>query len=1147
MDNKSFVKSLINVIKDPEWEFSERVYLGLSIISEVVVFVALIGDLIMNENPIENIVLIATLIFVPVVDYIGLKRNKIGLVIKITVLTLIFLILPGLFFFGGGLHGGGVLWFIFGFIYVGLVLTGSWRNVMLVLLVIESLVFYLVNYYYPELIYEHSKEMFYFDSYLSLVMVGTICFAMTWFQNRLYKGENKRARDAADKAEELTRAQNRFFSSMSHEIRTPINSILGLNELILRDPDASDEIIKDANGIQGSGKMLLAIINDILDFSKMEAGGMDIVPVDYRVADMLSELVNMIWHRANEKDLKFNVIVDPDVPAVLYGDEVRIKQVVLNLLNNAVKYTSSGNVELRVESEAKGEDAVELTISVSDTGMGIKKEALPYLFDVFKRVDEEKNHHIEGTGLGLSIVKQLAELMGGTISVSSVYGEGSTFTFSVMQGVSGATKIGEVNIHNQNIADRTKYECSFHAPEARILIVDDNEMNLEVESRLLADSGVTIDKALSGRDALDFSLRYHYDVILMDHLMPEMDGIECMERLRMQSGGLNRNTPVVVLTANAGGENHELYNRAGFDGHLVKPVSGDALEKVMIRFISGEKLIISGSRMIGTNEDIHATSSHSGKMQVIVTCTSMCDIPDSIVRKQGISILPFMIRTEEGIFKDGVQMGSDELIRYINAGKSAESAPPDEAAYTEFFASTLKHAHHLIHIAITTGMSEDYKRSSEAAKAFDNVKVINSGGISSAAGILVLIAQKLVQTGMPVDDIVDELETVKHRLKCSFVIDQTEYMAKRGIISGEMDRMAHALNLHPCIRISDDKVKVGGVWMGDRKRAYRKYISKAFPVDVIPDPEVVFITYVDVSIDMLAWIKEEVSKYAYFERVIFKQASAAISSNCGPGTLGIFYFVKSNKSYNLGSYFVGETVLEDGHGEESFDNGQEQEEHYEEKQDDTEAVIEDADHSDGEKTDETKSSEWYDNIDGIDGSIAIKNSGSEEAFKTVLQIFYDSIDDKSAELTRFYENGDWKNYTIKVHALKSSAKLIGAMELSENARLLEMAGKEDDIAYIKANNTAFLEEYQTYKSLLSPLMKKEDDSDKPVADEYLMQGVYEGLEEAAEAMDCDAMDQIFDELKDYSIPENEKEKYEAVFEKAGQYDYDGVLEVLRKG
>lgn len=1124
MGKESFLKSLISAIKDPERDFNERVYIGLSIISEIVVFFALIGDIVMNENLLEDAVLIATLIIVPVIDYIGLKINKIGIVTKITVVMLVLLILPGLFFFGGGVSGGGVLWFIFGFIYVGLVLSGKWRNVMIVLLVIESMAFYGLNYYYPEFVYEHSKEVFYVDSYLSLVMVGIICCAMTWFQNHLYKGENARAMEAAKKAEELTLAQNRFFSSMSHEIRTPINSILGLNELILREPDASEEIVRDASGIQGSGKMLLALINDILDFSKMEAGSMDIVPVDYRVGDMLSEIVNMIWIRANEKELKFDVTVDPNVPSVLYGDEVRIKQVLVNLLNNAVKYTPSGSIELRLESEEKGEGFVELTISVTDTGMGIKKEALPYLFDAFKRVDEEKNRHIEGTGLGLSIVKQLVELMDGTVTVNSVYGEGSTFTVTIIQGISDASKIGELNIHNQSVKEREKYECSFRAPEARLLIVDDNEMNLEVESRLLADSEIKIDKASGGREALELSLRNRYDLILMDHLMPGMDGIECLERLRVQDGGMNRSTPVVVLTANAGGENRELYSRAGFDGHLVKPVSGEALEKAMVKFISADKVMMNSNRIVFMHEDIHATAGHTGKMPVVITSSSACDLPSSVIKKQGLSIIPFLIRTEEGVFKDGVQMGADELVRYMNTGKDAVSSPPDESAYTDFFASELKHAHHLIHIAISSGMSEDYRLASEAAKAFDNVTVINSECVSSATGILVLLAHKLVQMGASVDEIVDELETVKHRLKCSFVIDRTEYLAKRGILSTTADRLARGLSLHPCIVMKDDGTKIGGVWAGDRNRAYRKYLSKAFPVDVIPDPEVIFVTYADVPVSTLMWLKDELAKYAYFERVIFKQASAAISSNCGSGTLGVHYFVKSNKSYNLGSYFVSETVLEDDHVGEDYDEYSRQ-------------TGDDAGSGESNETGNMDivsevSEEWYDKIAGIDGKIAIENSGSEDAFKTVLQIFFDSIDDKAEELEKFFGDSDWKNYTIKVHALKSSAKLIGAMELSENARLLEMAGKDEDTDYIRANHKAFMKEYLAYKDSLGSLFVKEEESDKPVADDYLLQGVYEGLAEAAEAMDCDAMDEIFGEIRDYAIPESDREKFNALREKA---------------
>ncbi|WP_051688716.1 DegV family protein [Butyrivibrio sp. AE2032] len=1144
MKKNGIIQSVINAILDPERDFVERTYLVLSLVSEVTVTIALIGDLILKENPWEIAVIVGTLIFVPSLMIFCLKKNKLKLAIKITVIGLAFIILPGLYFFGGGVQGGGVLWIIFTFTYAGLVLTGTWRAVMFAIMFAMSLLCYCLEYFFPQLVYEHSRPVFFVDSFLSIILVGIICFIMTWIENWLFMGENKRAREAAKKAEELTIAQNRFFSSMSHEIRTPINSILGLNELILRDQSASDEVVWDALGIQGSGKMLLALINDILDFSKMEAGSMDIVPVDYKVGDFLSEIVNMIWLKANEKGLRFDVSIDPKVPSVLYGDEVRMKQIIINLLNNAVKYTADGTVELHIESEEKDEKTVKLTISVSDTGMGIKKEVIPYLFDAFKRVDEEKNRHIEGTGLGLSIVKQLVELMGGTITVNSVYGEGSTFTVVLNQGVADAAQIGELNIHNQRISDRDAYESNFRAPDARILIVDDNEMNLEVESKLLIETQMTIDKALSGAEALEMDLKYHYDVILMDHLMPEMDGIECLEKIRNHTGGLNRTTPVIILTANAGSDNKELYNRAGFDGYLVKPVSGEALENALMRHISKDKMILNSNKVVDMKGDIDASTGYSGKMPVIITSTSMCDLPDAIIKKLHIPILPFNIITEEGTFKDGVQMGADELIRYLVSGRNVESSPPDEATYTEFFAKELKKAHHLIHIAITTSMSRDYERACEAAKSFDNVTVINSECLSSSTGILVLIAYKLAQINDNVDEIVEELEMVKQRLKCSFVIDTTQYMTRRGLVSPTVDKIARSLNMHPCMRMKDDRSGIGGIWFGYRRRAYKKYIAKAFPVDVIPDPEVVFITYADVPVDTLLWIKEEISKIAFFENVVFKQASAAISSNCGPGTFGILYFVKSNKSYNLTSLFEGENLL-------LADTEQEEEE-------ETEAVeVEDEEMEAGTElqSDETTALEmpeekkWYDSLEGIDGSIAIKNSGSEDAFKTVLRIFYGSIESKYEEIQGYYKEGDFKNYTIKVHALKSSCKLIGAMVTSEKAQLLENAGKEENIDYIRENHESFMEEYLKYKEILGPVFDegsegKQEIIDKPVADEFLMESVYDGLKEAADSMDCDAVDAVFKEIEGYAIPESEAEKFKALKEKADMFDYDGMLEIL---
>ena len=1155
MKKDGLIKKMVDAIRDPERDFQERIFLIYSVISEIAVLVALAGDLFIGENIGEVITLVAVLVTVAVLTVWGLLKNRIRVASLTLLLGTIFLVLPALFFFGGGVKGGGVIWTIFAFMYVGLVMAGKWRKILFPMVLAVSFGLYMTEYFHPEWVRSHTREMDIIDSYVSLILVGIVCFAMTWFQNRLFKEENERAKKEAERAEELTRSQNRFFSSMSHEIRTPINSILGLNELILRDAGITDEIAKEATGIQGAGKLLLALINDILDFSKMEAGSMDIVPVDYRIGDLMSEVVNMIWLKAQEKGLRFDVIIDPKVPTVLYGDEVRIKQIIINLLNNAVKYTADGSIELRVESERQNEKTTLIMISVSDTGMGIKKESLPYLFDAFKRVDEEKNRHIEGTGLGLSIVKQFAELMGGNITVNSVYGEGSTFTVTLNQGVSDPTQIGELNIHSQQRFKKDKYDSSFKAPEAKVLIVDDNEMNLEVEKKLLTATQVTIDTVMSGKEALEKTLSTRYDVILMDHLMPVMDGIDCLRYIRSQTGGLNRTTPVVVLTANAGSDNRDLYNRAGFDGYLVKPVSGDSLEDVLMRHISKDKLIVSG-KMLRMREDINTTAGYARKLPVIITSTSTCDVPGYILKKLDIPILPFMITTEEGVFKDGEQMDANELIRYMSEGRDATSSAPDVKTYTEFFAGAIKRAHHLIHISITTCMSEDYRMATEAARSFDNVTVVNSESISSATGILVLIAYKLAQQNIPVPEIVAELETVKKRLRCGFIIGTTEYMVKNGRIGSWIDSIARSLNLHPALRIKNDKSGLDGVWAGSMKRVYRKYIHRAFPVDIIPDSDVVFVTYADIPVDVLMWIKEEISKVAYFENIVFKQASAAISSNCGPGSLGIMYFVKSNKSYNIGSLVReadytaeddGEYELNEINAEDSADTGQPEEETVTESETAAGELPDGGSISSGEAEAEMP---WYKKTDFIDGDIAIQNSGSEDAFKTVLEIFHNSAPAKAKELNGFYETKDWKNYTIKIHALKSSSKLIGAMALSEKAQALENAGKEGNTEYIKANHELFMKDYVELDGLLSDFMDDKEfgedsaDPDKPVADEYLMESVFEGLKEAADSMDCDAISEILKELEDFTIPADQKAKYDAVCECASNYDYDGMLKVL---
>ncbi|MBO4396252.1 MAG: DegV family EDD domain-containing protein [Eubacterium sp.] len=1148
MNKKGLIKTFIDAVRDHNRDFSERVFLIFTLISEVAVIIALIGDLCIGENVGESLTILGVIIFVPVTTLICLYIDKLKVAIRIICIGLVFGIVPALFFFGGRVYGGGFLWIIFAFMYIGLLLSGKWRAVMLVLLFAVSLTCYIISYMNPGLFDGHSVEVYYVDSFISIILVGMLCFGMAMVQGILFKRENDRAKKETERAEELTRSQNRFFSSMSHEIRTPINSILGLNELILRNENTSDDIIRDAGGIQGAGKLLLALINDILDFSKIEAGSMDIVPVDYNVGDMLSEVVNMIWLKAHEKGLGFEVNIDPQVPTVLYGDEVRIKQLIINLLNNAVKYTKNGYVELRIENSTIDENTTELAISVADTGMGIKKEDIPYLFDAFKRVDEGKNRHIEGTGLGLSIVKQLIELMDGTINVDSVYGEGSTFTFTVKQGITNKNVIGELNIHNQQMVRRSNYTSAFLAPEVSILIVDDNEMNIEVEKRLLEDTDMRIDTALSGKEALDMCQKLSYDAIFMDHLMPQMDGIECLEKIRGQVGGLNRNTPVIVLTANAGSENRELYNRAGFDGYLVKPVSAESMEEMLIKHVPSDRIILR-SAMAGDDEEINTSEKYAEKAPVIITASSMVDLPDSTLRKLHIPIIPFVINTDEGVFKDGVHMDASELIRYINLGKDAISAPQSEAEYTKFFADVLKRTHHIIHISLTTSMSVEYKTATEAAKSFDNVTVINSGLLSSSTGILVLIAYKLARMGMPVDDIIKEIEEVKYRLRCSFIIDSTEYMARRGYLSNSLHKIAQTLNLHPSLRIKKDTAGIGGVWFGRTKRVYRKYIKKALPPDLIPDPDVVFITYAYLDVETLEWIEQEIKKHAYFEHVVFQQASAAISSNCGPGTFGILYLLKSNKSYNIASFIDDEKESADTGDPEEMLTGDESGTEHEEADipaDYYEVAEEYQEETAYEPEEEDK---WYSKLDCIDAGIAIKNSGSEEAFKSVLEIFFDSISDKHDALDSYYSSGDWENYAIKIHALKSSAKLAGAMELSEMAEALEMASKGDNIPFVKENHESVMEYYLSYRESLAPAfpdkaVEDEEDAEKSVADPDTLNRIYDELRVAADDMDCDEVERIMNEAREYVIPDSEKERFLLVSEKADMLDYDGILEVL---
>ncbi len=440
-------------------------------------------------------------------------------------------------------------------------------------------------------VFDYSKD---FLVKVSLVAIAFLCLTLSiglWLagrHQRMAESQYKQIQMAKDEAERANLAKSRFIANISHELRTPINTIMGMNEMIMREEsEAKDNIYSEtinqyAENIKQASELLLGLVNDILDLSKIESGKMTLVEMEYDSEEMIRSIINMMKIRSESKGLSFYTQIDPQLPKHLLGDEGRIKEVVLNLLSNALKYTDEGGFTLRISVAERTEDRCRISFVVKDTGRGIREEEIDKIFSAFERADEKKNISIQGTGLGLNLAKQFSTLMGGELRCESIYGKGSTFYFTLEQTVLDNELVG--NVLEKETETRAVYVPLFTAPGAKLLAVDDNQLNLQVIKGLLKGLQIQVTTAMSGGECLDMLHDKDFDVVLLDHMMPEMDGIETLEHIRAE----HKHIPVIALTANASNDGGSYYRLKGFDDYLSKPVDSLELEKTLQKFIPKE-------------------------------------------------------------------------------------------------------------------------------------------------------------------------------------------------------------------------------------------------------------------------------------------------------------------------------------------------------------------------------------------------------------------------------------------------------------------------------------------------------------------------------------------------------------------------------
>ncbi len=876
----------------------ERIFRVIVLVGFIAAFAGTLECVVLMEVGPIMVPLLLLLLAMSVSMVATFKYRKIELASILVGVLIIMVVFPEMFLLSGGLEGGATVWFVLGIFYVFLMFSGKKMIVLLIATFGVDVAVYATGYYYPFYVKPmESRAASYMDSLFAVLVVGLAVGIVLKFQMKIYEIERGVAERQKEELEKANNAQNSFFASMSHEIRTPINTIIGLNEMILRE-NWDNNTREYAANIQVASKMLLSLVNDILDLSRMEMKRMEIIPVEYWLRDWCQELVDIMLVRAGEKELTFQIDLDPNLPSILYGDEKRIKQVMLNLLTNAVKYTRVGTVSLSVSGEMTAQDRVTLRLSVTDTGIGIRKEDLKYLYDAFRRIDERDNIKVEGSGLGLSICKQLVDLMGGEITVDSIYTKGSVFTVTLEQQVLDPSPVGVVQfMERERREGETRYRQSFEAPEARVLVVDDNEMNRMVIRKLLEATKVQLDVAASGEEALQKTLNKYYHVILMDYMMGDKNGAETLELIRRQENGLCRDSAVIVLTANTLAEAKKICQEHDFDGYLEKPIQSDRLEAEIQKFLPEDILEYqSGANTtVGAETELQrATRKKRKKVCITTDCTS--DIPDEFLEMYDIRVMYLYIETDRGRFADTREIDSDSLAQYLLEGEGhvfASNVSVEE--YEQFFADVLTQAEDVIHIAMAANVGKSFGMVAKAASGFDHVHVIDSGHISGGAGLVTLYAARMAQRGCKTEEICAEVERIKGQVCSKYFMPTTDIFYQNGHTDALSNRVCSLFRLHPVLGMRQSRIVIVGTHFGNIENAWKRFIRWHLLRKRHINPEIVLISHVSCTVRQLDLIRREVERQIPFAKVIVQKASFSNACNVGVGTIGISYYRKSNR------------------------------------------------------------------------------------------------------------------------------------------------------------------------------------------------------------------------------------------------------------